>query len=58
LLLRERDRTGSINLKNFYIRRSLRIFPIYYLLLFGVATYVLTFKAGTERAHAMWADLP
>lgn len=30
LLLREREVNNSINLKNFWIRRILRIFPIYY----------------------------
>ena len=44
LLLRERDRVGQIGLKQFYIRRTLRIFPIYYLMIAGlfilaVATY-------------------
>ncbi len=33
LLLRERDAHGRIDLKQFYIRRTLRIFPIYYLLI-------------------------
>jgi peptidoglycan/LPS O-acetylase OafA/YrhL len=33
LLLRERDRTGRMDLKQFYIRRTLRIFPIYYLVI-------------------------
>ena len=30
LLLRERDETGEINLKAFYARRTLRIWPLYY----------------------------
>jgi peptidoglycan/LPS O-acetylase OafA/YrhL len=30
LLLREHERSGSISLKGFYLRRTLRIFPAYY----------------------------
>jgi peptidoglycan/LPS O-acetylase OafA/YrhL len=30
LLLRERDDSGDINLKAFYVRRTLRIWPLYY----------------------------
>jgi peptidoglycan/LPS O-acetylase OafA/YrhL len=31
LLLKEKDKTQTINIKNFYIRRMLRIWPLYYL---------------------------
>lgn len=35
LLLRERAQTGSINIKSFYVRRVLRIWPLYFLVLFS-----------------------
>lgn len=49
LLLRERDRCGQIDLKQFYLRRTRRIFPIYYLLiglllLFALGTYAHSTK--------------
>ena len=40
LLLRERDQTGDINVKAFYIRRGLRIWPLYYFII-GLA-FLLT----------------
>ena len=33
LMMREREATGSISLKRFYLRRALRIFPAYYVFL-------------------------
>jgi peptidoglycan/LPS O-acetylase OafA/YrhL len=37
LLLRERDGTGSIHLMAFYIRRILRIWPLYFFAFYGFA---------------------
>jgi len=37
LLLRERQRVGSIHVKAFYIRRILRIWPLYFAAFFGLA---------------------
>lgn len=37
LLLREKEKNGFISLKNFYIRRVLRIFPVAYLFLIVLA---------------------
>ncbi len=41
LLLREQDLTGTISLKKFYIRRSLRILPLYYMVLLTYTVIVL-----------------
>jgi peptidoglycan/LPS O-acetylase OafA/YrhL len=37
LLLRERDRTGAIHIQAFYMRRILRIWPLYFAAFFGLA---------------------
>lgn len=43
LLIKEKDKTQTISLTNFYLRRVLRIFPVYYCLLF---VYFLLQLAG------------
>jgi peptidoglycan/LPS O-acetylase OafA/YrhL len=58
LLLRERDRTGAISLKNFYARRTLRIFPIYYLLIFVILLVYLVTQPGSSHAQGYYATLP
>ena len=45
LLLRERSRKGSIDLKAFYLRRTLRIFPLY----FGVLAMYIVLVAFLEN---------
>lgn len=53
LLLRERERTGDISLKDFYARRIFRIIPAYYAF---VAAVVLLIPTG--RVPARYSELP
>ena len=61
LLLEERTRTGGISLSKFYVRRALRIWPLYFAVL-GVYIFVLPlfldpdnfrsiYEAGSLRDH-------
>lgn len=52
LLLIEKDKTKSIDIKKFYLRRILRIWPIYYLFVF--VCYVLAFFiSDIENIHSL-----
>ncbi|MFC6998591.1 acyltransferase family protein [Rufibacter roseus] len=44
LLLTEKERTGSIDIWKFYVRRALRIWPVYYLVVF-LSFFLLPFLA-------------
>lgn len=48
LLLRERARKGTFSLKNFYIRRALRILPVYFFVVCGVTALYVIIKGETQ----------
>lgn len=58
LLLRERERKGQVALKEFYIRRTLRIFPLYYAVIALYFALVWLTERNTERGHAFFHHLP
>jgi peptidoglycan/LPS O-acetylase OafA/YrhL len=58
LLLRERQRSGDIALKKFYMRRSLRIFPLYYSVLLLYVALVFFMERGTADGEEFFKNLP
>lgn len=58
LLLREYGRSGRISLRDFYIRRTLRIFPLYYAVLALYCILVFLTLSGTPKASEFWGNLP
>ncbi len=51
LLLREKERTHKVDMKKFYMRRTLRIFPLYYtmLMLYAILVYFTADQARFEN---------
>jgi peptidoglycan/LPS O-acetylase OafA/YrhL len=58
LLLREQQRTGAISLRKFYIRRSLRIFPLYFAVLGMYCILIYVAARETDTARKFYANLP
>ena len=52
LLIKERSKTGKVCLKNFYIRRSLRILPVYFSFLAVIA--VLQYLSFVNQKAITW----
>jgi peptidoglycan/LPS O-acetylase OafA/YrhL len=58
LLLRERERHGRIDLKAFYWRRALRIFPLYYTVLLLYVVLVWVMERHSPAGQAFFNNLP
>lgn len=58
LLLREQLKYGRISLRDFYIRRSLRIWPLYYAVLALYVVLVMVLQRGTGRDRVFFRYLP
>jgi len=58
LLLREREKDGKISLRDFYVRRGLRIWPLYYAMLGLYVVLVLLVEHHTDRGRAFFHFLP
>lgn len=58
LLLREEDRNGSVDLRAFYIRRTFRIYPVFFAALAFYCLIILVFGAQPERKAAFVENIP
>ena len=58
LALREESRTGSVNLRAFYIRRAMRLFPLYYLVLGIYCVLIFGLALNPEKQPMLEGALP
>jgi peptidoglycan/LPS O-acetylase OafA/YrhL len=57
LLIREKEKSGTISLLGFYIRRSLRIFPLYYTVLIVYCVSTVIFEGSSRYGAAFFSNL-
>lgn len=57
LLIREKRQSGSISLSKFYMRRALRIFPLYYAVLLIYCALVYVIERHSEAGEAFFDNL-
>jgi peptidoglycan/LPS O-acetylase OafA/YrhL len=58
LLLRERQETGGVSFREFWMRRALRIFPLYYTVVALYALTVFLFERQSAAGEAFFGNLP
>ena len=58
LLLREHRHSGTVSLRRFYIRRTLRIFPLYFAVLGIYVVLVALTRQGTAEGAQFFDSLP
>jgi peptidoglycan/LPS O-acetylase OafA/YrhL len=58
ILLREQSTTGDISLQRFYLRRTFRIFPLYYAMLALYVVLVIVAEKQPAVAAQFWHNLP
>jgi peptidoglycan/LPS O-acetylase OafA/YrhL len=58
LALREEKETGALSFTGFYIRRTFRIFPLYYLVLAAYCVLILGLGIQPYRGPLMSANMP
>jgi peptidoglycan/LPS O-acetylase OafA/YrhL len=58
ILLREQSITNDISLNRFYLRRALRIFPLYYAVLAIYVVLVISIEGQSSAGEQFWHNLP
>jgi peptidoglycan/LPS O-acetylase OafA/YrhL len=58
LALREEEDQGGLNFTALYIRRTFRIFPLYYVVLAAYAVLILGLKVSSDKAAGFVRSLP